>query len=45
VRGAVRDKDDAEFLRAAKTYRRGGAPAEKLPAEAVAACPKGQLRG
>jgi hypothetical protein len=38
VNGQFQDKDDAEFLAAAKTYLRGGKPAEKLLAEAVAAC-------
>jgi hypothetical protein len=38
VNGQFQDKDDTEFLAAAKTYLRGGKPAEKLLAEAVAAC-------
>ena len=38
VNGQFQDKDDIEFLAAAKTYLRGGKPAEKLLAEAVAAC-------
>jgi hypothetical protein len=38
VNGHLQDKDDTEFLAAAKTYLRGGKPAEKVLAEAVAAC-------
>lgn len=38
VNGQFQDKDDTEFLAAAKTYLRGGKPAQKLLAEAVAAC-------
>ncbi len=38
VNGRFQDKDDTEFLAAAKTYLRGGKPAEKLLAKAVAAC-------
>lgn len=38
VNGQFQDKDDTGFLAAAKTYLRGGKPAEKLLAEAVAAC-------
>lgn len=40
VNGQFQDRGDAEFLTAAKTYLRGGKPAEKLLAEAVAACQK-----
>lgn len=38
VNGQFQDKDDAEFLTAAKTYLRGGKPAEKLLAAAVKEC-------
>jgi hypothetical protein len=38
VNEQFQDKDDTEFLAAAKTYLRGGKQAEKLLAEAVAAC-------
>lgn len=40
VNGRFQDKDDASFLADAKTYLRGGKPADKLLAAAVAACQK-----
>ncbi len=41
VNGQFQDKDDTAFLADAKTYLRGGKPAEKLLAKAVAACRSG----
>lgn len=38
VNGRFQDKEDTAFLADAKTYLRGGKPAEKLLAAAVAAC-------
>ncbi len=43
VNGQFQDKDDTEFLAAAKTYLRGGKQAEKLLAEAVKACSDGKM--
>lgn len=41
VSGQFQVKDDEAFLADAKTYLRGGKPAEKLVAKAVAACRSG----
>ena len=41
VSGRFQDQDDSAFLANARTYLRGGKPAEKLLANAVAACRSG----